>query len=368
MKVFIYTSVHKWNDSRIFHKEIRSIAKEHQVEFHAPADFKFKKFDNVKVYGLPNWKTRKDRIKTILIILGRLLRSKADIYHFHDPELIITAFIPFIKKKKVIFDVHENISKQIKSKENLSSWKKKVYSSLYKWTEKIFHKTISHYILAEKSYEPLYEEDRRTTIYNFPIVQKVPEKEIQTGKIVYVGNWIQVERGALELIKAVIKLKEQNIDFELFWIGEFQKGSSLQLEIETLIKHSGIEDSVKFLGRMDYNLLFDVIAGSNIGYSCLHRVGNFLESYPTKIFEYMMCGVPVVCSDFPLWKEIVDGAKCGECADPLDTEKIVTAFKKLIDDQTMAAEMGRNGKRAVDSSYNWQQEENKLLQLYREIL
>ncbi len=368
MKIFVYTSVHNWNDSRIFHKEIRSLAREHQLEYHAPAEFKEKVFENIKILGLPQWKSRKDRVKTYFIIVGRLLRSHADVYHFHDPELIITALIPFLKRKKVIFDVHENIVKQIRSKDNLSNWKKRLYAWLYRILEKLFNRTITHFILAESSYQKQFDVRRSTTIFNFPIFQDIPVDKTIKGKLVYVGNWIQYERGAFELVKALGILKERNIDFEMNWIGDFPVNSTIKQEILIMIEELDIKDSIKFLGRIDYKEIFSVIVDSNAGYSCLHPVENFLESYPTKIFEYMMCGVPVVCSDFPLWKEVVEKNNCGYCVGPKNVIKIAQAFQDIIQNKELAFKMGHSGKQAIKEYYNWEKEENKLLNLYRNLI
>jgi len=57
----IITSVHRWDDTRIFHKQATSLAKKFDVELHAPADFIEKEQNGVMIYGLPKWKKEKDQ-------------------------------------------------------------------------------------------------------------------------------------------------------------------------------------------------------------------------------------------------------------------------------------------------------------------
>lgn len=104
-----------------------------------------------------------------------------------------------------------------------------------------------------------------------------------------------------------------------------------------------------------------------MGLVTLAPIPNYIESYPTKLFEYMAAGVPVVASDFPLWRSIVDGAGCGLLVDPADPQQIADAIDWLIDHPEEAARMGENGRRAAHDTYNWQGEASKLRALYAKL-
>ena len=81
-----------------------------------------------------------------------------------------------------------------------------------------------------------------------------------------------------------------------------------------------------------------------------------------------MAGLPIICTEFELWKEFVDRYHCGICVDPGDVDEIATAIQYLLDHPEQARRMGENGRRAVEAEFNWGKEEEKLLALYQEVL
>jgi len=77
--------------------------------------------------------------------------------------------------------------------------------------------------------------------------------------------------------------------------------------------------------------------------------------------------LPVVASNFPLWKEI-GGNRCGITVNPLDPKEIAQAIEYLLTHPEEACQMGENDRRAVVEKYNWEQEKERLLNLYMEVL
>lgn len=79
----------------------------------------------------------------------------------------------------------------------------------------------------------------------------------------------------------------------------------------------------------------------------------------------MSAGIPVIASDFPLWKEIVEGSGCGLLVNPLDPEAIAEAIKWLLENPEKAETMGKRGRKAIEECYNWDKESVKLISFYR---
>ena len=110
-----------------------------------------------------------------------------------------------------------------------------------------------------------------------------------------------------------------------------------------------------------------VLGQARVGLVTLHPIINYLDALPIKLFEYMAAGIPVVASDFPLWRQIVQDADCGLCVDPLDPAAIAQAIRELLADEARAQVLGMNGRRAVEQHYQWSVEAAKLLTLYRQL-
>src|SRR5262249_60546130 len=84
-----------------------------------------------------------------------------------------------------------------------------------------------------------------------------------------------------------------------------------------------------------------------VGLVLHHSLDNYLHGQPTKIFEYMSAGLPVLASDIPVCRRVIEPAACGLLADPLNPEAIASALRWLFDHPAGAAETGRNRQRAV---------------------
>jgi glycosyltransferase involved in cell wall biosynthesis len=86
------------------------------------------------------------------------------------------------------------------------------------------------------------------------------------------------------------------------------------------------------------------------------------------MFEYMSASLPLITSNFPFWKEIVEGNNCGICVNPLNPQEIADAIKYIINNPKEAEKMGKNGRDAVEKKYNWTIEEIKLFKVYESIV
>lgn len=136
------------------------------------------------------------------------------------------------------------------------------------------------------------------------------------------------------------------------------------LGTETMMDGGLMVEYIGYVSRKEINRLY---GRSRVGIVLYQPAGNHYESQPIKIFEYMAAGLPVVASDFPLWREIVEENCCGVCVSPVLASEVANALKTLLSHPEKAQRMGRNGRDAVVEKYNWDEEEPKLLELYSEI-
>jgi len=141
----------------------------------------------------------------------------------------------------------------------------------------------------------------------------------------------------------------------------------MQTNFKELAKNQVGWEKVDFLGWLDRNGVKAALNESVAGLVTLHPIINYLDALPVKMFEYMAAGLPVIASNFPLWKKIIENNQCGLCVDPLDPRAIAKAIQYLVAHPIEAEQMGRNGQRAVQEKYNWDIEERKLLSFYQRV-
>lgn len=361
-KVFIASSVHKWDDPRIFHREAKSLAKRFDVCLMAIADFNLKEVDNIQIFGLPRRK-RYARFLNWWALLHNALRSHADVYHFHDPELILFGIILKILGKRVIYDIHEDYPKAIMSKTWIPKRLRRIVASIFNWFEKAASRWFDYNITVTEDIAKNFAKSKIAVVKNYPLYEQRDsngKKQKNEIWVVYIGG-LALIRGIKEMIEAAA-LFDSSCSIRLKLAGNFIP-STLEDEIRAIAG-----PNVDILGFLDYRSIYELLMQSDIGLVCLHPVPNYVTSLPLKLFEYMSCALPVIASDFPYWKEIIESNRCGITVNPLKAEEIVEAVNYLAIHPEIREEMGMNGYRAYKERYNWNIEENKLFDVYERVL
>jgi glycosyltransferase involved in cell wall biosynthesis len=200
-------------------------------------------------------------------------------------------------------------------------------------------------------------------VQNFPLLAELepPETAVAPRQphFAYVGGLARI-RGAIEMVDALARLSSPDIRLQM--AGGFPQ--DLGAELQSMPGWAKVD----FVGWADRPTVARLLASCRAGLVLFHPEPNHVKAQPNKMFEYMAAGLPVIASDFPLWREIVEGAGCGLLVDPMDPQAIATAMQWIIDHPEEAAEMGRRGRAAVERTYNWEAESVKLVDLYRRLL
>lgn len=363
------TSVHSAFDLRIFHKQAKSlVATCYDIALIAQHN-KNEIVDGVKIIALPKPKNRFHRMFGLTLrVLYLSLGQKADVYHFHDPELISVGVILKLLGKKVIYDVHEDYSKQILSKPYLPKIIRNAIANLTKTIEYISSNIFDGIITATDDILKNFTHHKKAiSIRNFPVlstyhyVKKLNDNERDVFNLIYVGGITEI-RGISQIIKA-LEFIDSKRKFKLILCGKFYP-PNYEKKVRGL---KGFE-KVEYLGWKDPHEIPEFLIRADVGIICFLPEPNYIKAMPIKLFEYMATGLPIIASNFPLWKEIVEGNKCGICVDSLKPEDIAKAIKYLMEHPKIKKEMGANGRKAVLEKYNWEIESEKLIDLYRELL
>jgi glycosyltransferase involved in cell wall biosynthesis len=349
MKIVELTSAHPQLDTRIFQKISKTfVSLGYEVVHIGPRIFPGVEglYEGVIFKPIPLHASRFERFtKNLWRIYKAALNENADLYHFHDPDLILVGLLLKCKGKRVIYDIHEDYVDQMLYKSWIPSFLRKPIGFMTRFIEKISTHFFDGIIAATPTIAQKYSLSKTLTLCNYPLLESFTplfseERSPQPQWVIYIGSLSEV-RGFYTMLEATAPIKD--IKFKL--AGPLPKNLS-----EHLLKYPQVD----YLGNLPKEEVINLLSQSAVGLVVLHPTHTYIYSLPVKMFEYMAAGIPVVASDFPLFKDIIETHGCGICVNPLDTKAIQKAIEYLLHNPEEAKLMGQKGQQAVLDKYNWE--------------
>jgi glycosyltransferase involved in cell wall biosynthesis len=112
---------------------------------------------------------------------------------------------------------------------------------------------------------------------------------------------------------------------------------------------------------------YEISRNAAIGMCIIQPMKNSIESYPTKMFEYMAIGLPQIISNFRLYRSVVEKHQTGFCVDPGDAAAIAAAIDTLLKQPDLREQMRKQALQAAPE-FDWSIEQKKLFKLYERLL
>ena len=376
MKIAVLTSVHNPFDARVFHKEaLTLVAQGWEVALvaqHAPGETVV---DGVRIIGLPRVR-RWLRPLNWLRIIRYALRERADIYHLHDPELLpVGLLIQWLTRKPVVYDAHEWYSGKMLLRPWIPHSLRPLVSTLMLRFEPFFAQrlagtiTADHLTAAELRARGV---QRPETIYNFPLLSFCPPPSVRAvdphhgPTLLYMGI-LDPARGLFVMLETVSHLiHELNYPAHLLVIGD-AKSPGLREQIQQRITALDIGSFVHLEGYVPHHRLGSYLAQSDIGFlACDPEM--FRLNIPTKMFEYMAGGLPVLATRAEMIGYFLDPLDCGILINSQDPRDYAQAIISLCASPQRMIEMGQHGRQAFEAQYNWDSEGHKLVSFYERLV
>lgn len=375
MKILILSTVHNWNDPRIFHKQACTLAKEHDVVLLAVGEGPEQTVDKVRIKLLGTWEKQSDRPRLWMRAYREIFRLKPDVIHFHDPELaLILLPLALISNKRIVCDVHEHPSGGYGKR----PW---IPKFLQKWIGGFFYRLLKStpyildaVLLAEDSYLSHFPRKKNVHLmHNYALLPSPdveyfdryavfnPQDEL---RLIYVGCLMEY-RGAFEMVEMVEKLAERYPGITLDLIG---RGQPRSIEDRLQEEAARLNGKIHLHGYIDWRNVDPFLRKAHLGLIPLKPDPNLVGSFATKFFDYMMYGLPFVASDFPVWCKFIEENPAGVNADASDPDQFVEAIISLVESPERLRELSRNGYRLVREKFLWRNEGERLLQIYRDII
>ena len=354
------SSAHPWTDNRIHFRECVSLARAGYTVYLVAVEHEIAvESTEVTVIRLP--KRRRLARATLgsftAVVAG--LRTRAQVFHLHDPELAWSVPVLRILGKTVIYDAHEDLPAQLLNKEYGTKfsriWMSWAASLIVRMTQLAHHNVAATDQIASR-----YDARRTTIVHNYPPLR---DAESSAGppsgrapRIVYVGN-LSRARGAVEMISALSDPR-----FPQAWRLDLAGSIPRRLYDELTSMPGWVRTD--FRGQIPPHSARDLLLNARVGVVVLQRNAAYLDSLPTKMFEYFAAGIPVIASDFPLWRSIIEKYECGLLVDETSPRNISEAVAIYDSDPDLLDLHARNARRAAESEFNWRLEETALLAAY----
>lgn len=360
--VMLANAGHKPWDTRIFHKEARSLKTAgHAVTLIIPHSEDYTQ-DGVQVLHVPLPRKGWEQLVRCPWNIFRLAlkQPKDSVFHLHDSELLIAGLALKLFGRKVVYDAHEDTPLQISYQHWIPAIVKPFYTLFYRILEKLAGWWFDAIIVAEPVIAKYFPSNKVTLIRNFPIAgsfSRQPDEAQRQNYLTYIGL-LSKARGLMEMLEGH-RLAAQQTDVTLVLGGKFAPAS---LEQELLPRAR-----VDFRSWLSYDQMIDTLYRSRIGIIIPHPIERYLTNYPVKLFEYMAAGIPVIAARDGESSKFVSEAGAGILVDPLKPEEVSAAIHTLMTDRAAAVAMGERGRRLIFEKYNWEREAATLAALYKKI-
>jgi glycosyltransferase involved in cell wall biosynthesis len=362
-RVVHVSSAHPWTDNRIHYRECHTLAVNgYDVTLVAVETPVRGEEDDVRVVTLPRTK------RIVRMTLGTLravraaLKTGAQVFHLHDPELIWAIALLRALGKVVVYDAHEDLPKQILDKDYLRGPIRRSAVAASRVLVFVAGRTATRVVAATEEIARRYPSLKVRVVKNYPPVdpdEVVPECAERASAAVYIGG-LSEARGGRIMLEAVM-----HPDWPVGW--KLVVAGSGNERLLASLSDPAVADRVSFLGQIPPQAARLLLREVRVGLVVLQDVPAYRFSLPTKMFEYFEAGLPVIASDFPLWRSIIEANDCGRLVDQTSPAAVAAAVAEYARDDGLCSRQGGNARRMAVEEYNWAREGRTLVDLYAEM-
>lgn len=372
-RIAILSSVHAALDNRVFYREARTLARSgYDVTLIAVHD-RDEERDGVRIRALPRVpRSRRPLLWRAVVRLA--LETNADLFHIHDPELLLVT--PILRRRTgrpTLYDIHEANADFIAVKDYLPAAIRYPLAGLFRRLEPRLVRGESGLIFADDAIAADFAgfTGPKTTLFNFPGDELIEsgrrvEHQKQAPVVLYLGG-MERNRGAALMIDAFARVQARLPTARLLVVGHFMP-PELETQVRQNAANRGIAHAVDIVGRVPFERIGEYLRRATVGWVTWQPVIKNQKNVPTKLFEYMAFGLPVVSSDLPSTRPFVEPGMNGLLVAAADPTEHAAALLAILSDARMAAAMGRVGQQQVAERFNWRAMEPRLLELYEALL
>jgi glycosyltransferase involved in cell wall biosynthesis len=368
-----FTTKHTELKSRSFYMEFMPLAAGGaEVRYVAPAGIEGHR-DGVDFVALQKPRGRMGQLRSIPAVLQVLLRQRADLYHFQDPELLpVALLLKLIFRKKVVFDSYEDFAAMALTMRGMPRALRPIAAALVGALQRVAAFSFDGVMTADPGTlrrMARVGSSRKLTFYNFPNLEVFPAPRATTTKdfdVVYRGG-LSERAGTWVLLEAVRLLAVRGTHVRLLLIG-YCDDREVERALRERVARLGLAAQVEIMGRIRHSEMAQALGRARIGICPLQDIAKFRVNIPVKVFEYWACGLPVIASDLPPIRPFFKNVHGGILFSPSDAAELAQAIAWLLAHPASSARMGQRGREAVVTRFNHRREVQKLERFFARIV
>ena len=374
--VAIVTSIHKDFDSRIWKQAKSLVAMGHTVDLICP--WKVEDAGSLEGIRFHTFNRVEKRSLRPFLIPGRVFRRlwpvlrRVDIVHFHDIDILPWMTLISLVKP-VIYDVHENYPVDMLVKHYIPDLLRKPLYHLVRFSQLALSLIIRNIVLVVPSQKADFPHPRLRLqmVRNYAsntLLEEVADDYMKREDLVIFTGAHSIHNGSLLLLEIAERTKRQHPHLVYHVFDRFADYREIKSLFIAEVQRRNLEENVKILPPVLPHEMMSVLNRATIGIAPNLRVPQHIVGLPTKLFEYMAAGLPIVASDLPPAIEFVGSSKAGVLAQPENPASFADSIAKLINDRSYARSLGQNGQRAFREKYSWESQMPDLAKFYERIL
>ena len=374
LHIAFVTSIHPDFDARVWKYAVMLARRGHTVHLVCPWQVSEGEVcEGVMLHPFPRARTRLARPASIPWHLARklwpLVRA-VDVVHFHDidilPYMAVLALF-----KPVVYDVHENYPEEMLVRQWIPRCLRRFLYHGVRWVQAALSRLTRNVVFVVPEQQKDFPMSTLQTVIvrnyaTLDLLERVsPDYSSRADTVVFTGTNYEANGTFLFLeIAARMLGRRPDVRFVMAdrWADESTRDRALALIQECHLKNVTIVPNV---------LPQDVIGHLNqgtIGISPALRLPKCVRALPTKLFEYMAAGLPVVASDLPTTTSLAGQTGGIVLCRPEEPETFVAAIERLVDDREYGRELGQNGQNAFKQRFCWESQADVVEHFYCDIL
>lgn len=368
LKICFVTSMHDWNDDRIFERAAVGLASlGHEVTYVAPAE-KDMQLEGVFIKAIP----KRTRFKKHLFGPGdafkQMKKIEADVYHFYNPNMM-WKMRGWAKKGHAVFiDIHENYEARVDAFP-LPAWLRKKAVGSYRKLENWFCRsyngiTVVTETMAKKlasSGTPVLVVDNVPYLKRLEQVQ-LAEKKDERPTIIISGSH-SAARNCMKAVEALPLIVQAIPAVKMKFVGRFQP-AEYEKELLQKAKELGVAENFETEGMKPWLENFKRISSAHVGCVFYNDNLNNRVTLPNRLYEYMYVGLAVLGENFPEVSSVLMKNNCGEVVNSQDPKDIAEKAIRLLKDPEQLSVYTNNARKAILEFHNFERTLVKLEAFY----